>query len=143
MLWTIAVVLFVLWALGLATAYTAGGFIHVLLVVALAVVLIQFISGRRIVPRANSSPHEDPMNPKNRTETDPDEALSDAAQGQNINADDVEEDGASEIDAIGRAAGLKPGSKKPFTGIEEVDRRDQHRWELDPASAKNDPAAQP
>ena len=83
------------------------------------------------------------MNPKNRTETDPDEALSDAAQGQNINADDVEEDGASEIDAIGRAAGLKPGSKKPFTGIEEVDRRDQHRWELDPASAKNDPAAQP
>ena len=82
------------------------------------------------------------MNPKNRTDTDLDEALKDAAQGQNINADDIEEDGASEIDEIGRAAGLKPSSKKPFRGVEEVDKRDEHRWELDPASAKNDPAAQ-
>ena len=52
MLWTIAVLLFVLWALGLATAYTAGGLIHLLLVVALVVVLVQFISGRRIAPSA-------------------------------------------------------------------------------------------
>ena len=47
MLWTLAVILFVLWALGLATAYTAGGLIHLLLVVAIVVVLFQVISGRR------------------------------------------------------------------------------------------------
>jgi len=49
MLWTIFVILLVLWLLGLVTSYTLGGFIHILLVVALAVVLIQIISGRRVV----------------------------------------------------------------------------------------------
>ena len=47
MLYTIALVLLILWALGLVTSYTVGGFIHVLLVVAIIVVLINFISGRR------------------------------------------------------------------------------------------------
>ncbi len=47
MLWTIAVVLVVLWALGLVTSYTLGGFVHILLVVAIVVVLIQVIQGRR------------------------------------------------------------------------------------------------
>jgi hypothetical protein len=46
MLWTIAVILFVLWALGLATAYTLGGFIHILLVLAIIVILIRVIQGR-------------------------------------------------------------------------------------------------
>ena len=49
MLWTIAVVLFVLWALGLITAYTIGGFIHILLVLAIVIVLIRVIQGRRPV----------------------------------------------------------------------------------------------
>lgn len=47
MLWTIAVILVVLWLLGLVTSYTLGGFIHVLLVLALVVVLINVIQGRR------------------------------------------------------------------------------------------------
>jgi hypothetical protein len=47
MLWTIAVILFVMWALGLATAYTLYGFIHILLVLAIVVVLIRVIQGRR------------------------------------------------------------------------------------------------
>jgi hypothetical protein len=47
MLWTIAVVLFVLWALGMVTAYTISGFIHLLLVLAIIVVLIRVIQGRR------------------------------------------------------------------------------------------------
>jgi hypothetical protein len=47
MLWTIAVVLLVLWLLGLVSAYTMGGFIHILLVVALVMVLVNLISGRR------------------------------------------------------------------------------------------------
>jgi hypothetical protein len=47
MLWTVAVVLFVLWALGLVTAYTLSGFIHILLVLAVIVVLIRVIQGRR------------------------------------------------------------------------------------------------
>ena len=47
MLYTIAVVLLILWALGLVSAYTMGGFIHVLLVIAIAVVLIRIIQGRR------------------------------------------------------------------------------------------------
>ena len=46
MLYTIAVVLVILWLLGLVTSYTLGGFIHVLLVIALVVVLLNFISGR-------------------------------------------------------------------------------------------------
>ena len=49
MLWTIFVVLLVLWALGLVTSYTLGGFIHILLVIAIAVVLIRIIQGRRPV----------------------------------------------------------------------------------------------
>ncbi len=49
MLWTIFVVLLVLWALGLATSYTLGGFIHLLLLLAIAVVLIRVIQGRRLV----------------------------------------------------------------------------------------------
>ena len=46
MLYTIAVVLIILWALGLVSAYTMGGFIHVLLVIAAVVVLLRVISGR-------------------------------------------------------------------------------------------------
>lgn len=46
MVWTIAVVLLVLWMLGLVTSYTLGGFIHVLLVVAIVVVLVRVITGR-------------------------------------------------------------------------------------------------
>jgi hypothetical protein len=49
MLWTIAVILFVLWALGLATAYTMSGFIHILLVLAIVVILIRVIQGRRVI----------------------------------------------------------------------------------------------
>ena len=49
MLWTIAVILLVLWALGLVTSYTMGGFIHLLLVIAVVVVLINVIQGRRAV----------------------------------------------------------------------------------------------
>jgi hypothetical protein len=49
MLWTIFVILLVLWLLGLVTSYTLGGFIHILLVVAIAVALIQLISGRRAI----------------------------------------------------------------------------------------------
>ena len=47
MLWTIAVILFVMWALGMVTAYTISGFIHLLLVLAIIVVLIRVIQGRR------------------------------------------------------------------------------------------------
>lgn len=47
MLWTIAVILLVLWVLGLVSSYTIGGFIHVLLVVAVIMVLFNLISGRR------------------------------------------------------------------------------------------------
>jgi hypothetical protein len=49
MLWTIFVILLVLWLLGLITSYTMGGFIHILLVLALVVLVIQLISGRRTV----------------------------------------------------------------------------------------------
>ena len=49
MLWTIAVILLVLWALGLVTSTSMGGFIHVLLVVAVIVVLVRVIQGRRVV----------------------------------------------------------------------------------------------
>ena len=47
MLWTILVVLFVLWLLGVLTSYTLGGFIHILLLVALAIFVINLIQGRR------------------------------------------------------------------------------------------------
>jgi predicted ferric reductase len=49
MLWTIALILLVLWALGLITSYTMGGFIHILLIIAVVVVLIRIIQGRRIM----------------------------------------------------------------------------------------------
>ena len=49
MLYTIAVVLLVLWLLGLVSSYTMGGFIHVLLVIAVVVVLVRVIQGRRVV----------------------------------------------------------------------------------------------
>ncbi len=49
MLWTIFVILLVLWLLGMVTSYTMGGFIHILLVIAIAVVLINVITGRRPV----------------------------------------------------------------------------------------------
>ena len=49
MLWTVFVVLIVLWLLGLVTSYTMGGFIHILLVLAIVVVLIRVIQGRRAV----------------------------------------------------------------------------------------------
>ena len=49
MLWTIFLILLVLWALGLVSGFTLGGFIHILLVIAIVVVLIRVISGRRPV----------------------------------------------------------------------------------------------
>jgi hypothetical protein len=47
MLWTIAVVLVVLWLLGLVSSYTMGGFIHILLVIAIVVILVNVIQGRK------------------------------------------------------------------------------------------------
>jgi hypothetical protein len=47
MLWTIFVILLILWLLGMVSSYTVGGFIHILLVLALVVLLINIISGRR------------------------------------------------------------------------------------------------
>jgi len=47
MLWTIAVILVILWLLGFVTSYTMGGFIHVLLVIAIVVVLVRVITGRK------------------------------------------------------------------------------------------------
>ena len=47
MLWTIFVILLILWLLGLISGYTIGGFIHILLVIAIVVVLIRVIQGRR------------------------------------------------------------------------------------------------
>jgi hypothetical protein len=49
MLWTIAVILLVLWALGLVSSYTLGGFIHILLVVALIVILVRVLQGRKVL----------------------------------------------------------------------------------------------
>ena len=48
MLWTIALILVVLWLLGLVSSYTVGGFIHILLVLAIIVVVIRLIQGRRL-----------------------------------------------------------------------------------------------
>ena len=47
MLWTIFVILLVLWLLGIVSSYTLGGFIHILLVIALVVLVLQLLSGRR------------------------------------------------------------------------------------------------
>jgi hypothetical protein len=49
MLYTIAVVLLILWLLGMVSAYTIGGFIHVLLVIAIVMVLLRLISGRKVL----------------------------------------------------------------------------------------------
>jgi len=48
MLWTLAVLLLVLWGLGLVTSYTLGGFIHILLVLAVVAVVVRLIQGRRV-----------------------------------------------------------------------------------------------
>ncbi len=48
MLWTIAVILVVLWLLGMVSSYTMGGLIHILLVIAIVVVLVRVIQGRRL-----------------------------------------------------------------------------------------------
>jgi hypothetical protein len=50
MLWTIAVVLILMWLLGMVSSYTLGGFIHVLLVLAIIAVAIRLIQGRRMLP---------------------------------------------------------------------------------------------
>ena len=49
LLWTLAIILLILWLLGLVSSYTLGGFIHILLVLAIVVVLIRVIQGRRPV----------------------------------------------------------------------------------------------
>ncbi len=49
MLWTICVILIVLWLLGIVTSYTMGGLIHILLVIAVIVVLVRVIQGRRVL----------------------------------------------------------------------------------------------
>jgi hypothetical protein len=69
----------------------------------------------------------------------PAEALDEAAQGRGVTSDEASK-GTGEIDAMGSAAGLVVRDDKPFRGIDEVERRDDHRWELDPASAEDDPA---
>jgi len=48
MLWTIFVILLIMWALGLATSYTLGGFIHLLLVIAVVMLVINLVQGRRV-----------------------------------------------------------------------------------------------
>jgi Family of unknown function (DUF5670) len=48
MLWTIFVILLIMWALGLATSYTMGGFIHLLLVIAVVMLVINLVQGRRV-----------------------------------------------------------------------------------------------
>jgi hypothetical protein len=49
MLWTICVILLVLWALGMVTSYTMGGFLHILLILAVVVLLVRLVQGRRSV----------------------------------------------------------------------------------------------
>jgi len=49
MLWTICVILLVLWLLGLVSGYTMGGFVHILLVIAIIVIVVRLIQGRRVV----------------------------------------------------------------------------------------------
>lgn len=50
LLWTLVVILLILWLLGLLTSYTLGGFVHLLLLVAIIVILIRVIQGRRPIP---------------------------------------------------------------------------------------------
>ena len=49
MLWTILVILLVLWLLGMVSSYTMGGFIHILLVIAVVVLIVRLIQGRRVI----------------------------------------------------------------------------------------------
>jgi hypothetical protein len=49
MLWTILVILLVLWALGMVSSYTMGGLIHILLVVAVIILVVRLLSGRRVL----------------------------------------------------------------------------------------------
>ncbi len=49
MLWTLILVLLVLWAVGMASAYTMGGLIHLLLIVAVVVLVVQLVQGRRVI----------------------------------------------------------------------------------------------
>ena len=49
MLWTILVILLVLWLLGMVSSYTMGGFIHILLVVAVIILIVRLVSGRRVL----------------------------------------------------------------------------------------------
>jgi hypothetical protein len=49
MLWTIAVIMLILWSLGLVTSHAMGGFIHILLVIAIVVILVRIIQGRRVL----------------------------------------------------------------------------------------------
>ena len=49
MLWTIAVVLLVLWALGMVSSYTMGGFVHILLIAAVVIVLVRVIQGNKVI----------------------------------------------------------------------------------------------
>jgi len=49
MLWTIAIILVILWLLGFVSSYTMGGFIHILLVIAIIVVLVRVIQGRKVL----------------------------------------------------------------------------------------------
>lgn len=49
MVWTIAVIMLILWGLGMVSSYTMGGFIHILLVIAVVVVLVRVIQGRRVL----------------------------------------------------------------------------------------------
>lgn len=49
MLWTIFVILLVLWLLGIVTSYTMGGFIHILVVVAVIILIVRLVSGRRVL----------------------------------------------------------------------------------------------
>lgn len=49
MLWTICILLLVLWALGMVTSYTAGGLLHILLVIALVIMVMRLIQGRRVI----------------------------------------------------------------------------------------------
>jgi Family of unknown function (DUF6335) len=65
---------------------------------------------------------------------DADEVLDEAARGES-GTSDATADAPDEIDAIGQAAGLSVADGEPFTGLAEIDRRDAHRWELDPESA--------
>ena len=49
MLWTIFVILLVLWLLGMVTSYTLGGFIHILLILAIIALIVELVSGRRVI----------------------------------------------------------------------------------------------